>query len=145
MQLGAAGGCEQETAEAAQQCEVLCSAKRSVGGPWHIVEPPSAPVPVLGSLGPHSALEPLLVPQLEAEAEDSQGAAAWLGAELKERMKSLAGGGRPAVPSPIQPDFPDAKKSSTTQVSRTVYFPGAPADMLADLCSASLQTRPSIA
>lgn len=117
MQLGAAGGCEQEMAEAAQRCEVLNSAKHSVGGIRHVVEAPTAPISVHCSPGPRSALQPLIVPQLLAEAEASQDGAAWLGAALGECMKSSAGGGRPAVPSHIQPAYRGAKKSRTSLLS----------------------------
>ena len=62
MQLASAGGCEQEMPEAAQQREALCSGKRSVGASWQVVEPPSAPKPVLCSLGSAQHLSPCVSP-----------------------------------------------------------------------------------
>ena len=137
MQLASAGGCEQETPEAAQQREALCSGKRSVGASWQVVEPPSAPKPVLCSLGSAQHLSPF-VPQLLAEAEASQGGAAGLGAALGNDIRSRSGGVQHPEPNPLQPASRGAKRSGTTLLSRTFYSAGVFAHMVAALCSVSL-------
>lgn len=138
MQLASAGGCEQEMPEAAQQREALRSGKRSVGAPRQVVQPRSAPNPLHASPGPRSALEPLCVPQLLAEAEASQGGAAGLGAALGNDIRSRSGGVQHPEPNPLQPASRGAKRSGTTLLSRTFYSAGVFAHMVAALCSVSL-------
>ena len=137
MQLASGGGCEQEMPEAAQQREALCSGKRSVGASWQVVEPPSAPKPVLCSLGSAQHLSPF-VPQLLAEAEASQGGAAWLGAALWKCVHSPSGGVQHPEPNPLQPASRGAKRSGTSLVNRTFYSAGVPAHMAAAWCSLDL-------
>lgn len=138
MQLASAGGCEQEMPEAAQQREALRSGKRSVGAPRQVVQPRSAPNPLHASPGPRSALEPLCVPQLLAEAEASQGGAAGLGAALGNDIRSRSGGVQHPEPNPLQPASRGAKRSGTSLVNRTFYSAGVPAHMAAAWCSLDL-------
>lgn len=57
---------------------------------------------------------------------------------LWQCIHSPTGRVKPPAPSPLQPVFWGTKRSSTSLVTRTFYFPGAPADMAAVLCSVCL-------